>query len=178
MIRSESSWSGTNAEGRKQAALELLVRYVRIVDDPRRIEEWPTLFTDDAQYVVITRDHYERGLPIAIIRDDTHDRIRDRVTVIKEFWGAGGRAEDRHYNDAWPRHIVGPAWVEFSETGEARLGANVAIWTTPQVEPSPRLLAIGEYQDIVDFSGDSPRFKSKKVILDTPVLQDVFVYPL
>lgn len=165
-------------EGRKQAALDLLVRYVRIVDDPRRIGEWPTLFSDDAEYVVVTRDHHVRGLPIAIIRDDTKDRILDRVTVIKEFWGAGGRAEDHHFNDAWPRHIVGPAWVEFAESGETRLGANFAIWTTPQVEPSPRLLAVGEYQDVVDFSSPTPRFKSKKVILDTPVLQDAFVYPL
>lgn len=165
-------------EGRKQAALDLLVRYVRIVDDPRRIGEWPQLFTDDAEYVVVTRDHVERGLPIAVIRDDTKDRIADRVTVIKDFWGAGGRAEDRHYNNAWPRHVVGPAWVEFSASGEALVGAHFAIWTVPQVEPEPRLLAVGEYRDTVDFSGPGPLFKSKKVILDTPVLQDVFVYPL
>ncbi|MGH2349119.1 MAG: aromatic-ring-hydroxylating dioxygenase subunit beta [bacterium] len=178
MIRSEPSWYGASAEGRRQAALELLVHYIRIVDNPRRIGEWPDLFTDDAQYVVITRDHHERGLPIAVIRDDTKDRILDRVTVIREFWGAGGRMEDRHYNEAWPRHVVGPAWVEFAESGEALVGANFAVWTTPQVESTPRLLAVGEYQDVVDLTGDRPRFKSKKVILDTPVLQDVFVYPL
>lgn len=167
-----------SAEGRKQAALDLLVRYVRIVDDPRRIEEWPALFTDDAEYIVVTRDHHERGLPVAVIRDDTKDRIFDRVTVIRDFWGAGGRSEDRHYNATWPRHIVGPAWVEFAESGDALVGANIAIWTTPQVEAAPRLLAVGEYRDVVDFSGDRPRFRSKTVILDTPVLQDVFVYPL
>lgn len=164
--------------GRKQAALELLVRYVRVVDDPRRIDEWPELFSGNAEYIVITRENHERGLPIAVIRDDSKDRIVDRVTIIKEFWGAGGRAEDRHYNDTWPRHIVGPAWVEFGEAGQALLGANFAVWATVQVDGTPRLLAIGEYRDVVEFSGETPKFKAKKVILDTPVLQDVFVYPL
>lgn len=27
----------------RQAAVDLLTRYVRVVDDPRRIEEWPEL---------------------------------------------------------------------------------------------------------------------------------------
>ncbi len=166
------------SEARRSAALDLLVRYVRVVDDPRRVEEWPGLFADQAEYIVITRENYERGLPIAVIRDDTKDRILDRVTIIREFWGAGGRAEDRHYNDVVPRHVVGPVWVESAGAGEVRVGANFAIYQTVQVDSTPRLLAVGEYRDVVEFAGTSARFKSKTVILDTPVLQDVFVYPL
>jgi 3-phenylpropionate/cinnamic acid dioxygenase small subunit len=164
---------------RRAAALELLTRYVRVVDDPRRIEEWPGLFAEEASYVVITRENHERGLPVAIVRDDTKDRIHDRVTVIRQFWGAGGRAEDRHYNEAWPRHVVGPAWVEAAEAGEeVRLGANFAAYLTSPLDGRSRLLAVGEYRDVIAFGGDGPRFRSKTVILDTPVLQDVFVYPL
>jgi anthranilate 1,2-dioxygenase small subunit len=166
------------AAERRHAVLDLLTRYVRVVDDPRRIEEWPVLFGDVAEYIVITRENHERGLPIAVIRDDSKDRIIDRVTIIRKFWGAGGRAEDRHYNDAWPRHLVGPVWVELAESGDALLGANFAIYQTVQVDVAPRLLATGEYRDVVEFSGNTPKFKTKTVILDTPVLQDVFVYPL
>jgi 3-phenylpropionate/cinnamic acid dioxygenase small subunit len=166
------------SEGRRKAALDLLARYVRVVDDPRRIEEWPGLFTDQAEYIVITRENHERGLPVAVIRDDTKERILDRVTIIREFWGAGGRAEDRHYNDVVPRHVVGPAWVEPAGTGEVLVGANFVVYQTVQVDSSPRLLAVGEYRDVVEFVGTTARFKSKIVILDTPVLQDVFVYPL
>jgi len=163
---------------RRQAALDLLVHYVRVVDDPRRVDEWPDLFTDQAEYLVITRENHERGLPIAVIRDDSKDRIRDRLVIIKEFWGAGGRSEDRHYNFAWPRHIVGPVWVEVQESGEAVLGAHVMVWGTGQIGGAPLLLAVGEYRDIVVFADGVARFKTKTVILDNPVLQDVFVYPL
>lgn len=166
------------SERQRQAAQDLLVRYIRVVDDPRRIEEWPALFADQAEYVVITRENYERGLPIAVIRDDTKDRIFDRVTIIREFWGAGGRAEDRHYNAAVPRHIVGPVWVEPGEAGAVLLGANFAVYQTVNIDTSPRLLAVGEYRDVVEIVGTTARFKSKTVILDTSVLQDVFVYPL
>ena len=163
---------------RRQAALDLLTKYIRVVDDPRRIEEWPALFNDDADYIVITRENHERGLPIAVIRDDSKDRIVDRVTIIREFWGAGGRAADRHYNDAWPWHVVGPVWVELNESGDALVGANFAVYQSVQVDVTPRLLAVGEYRGVVEFSIATPKFKSKKVILDTSVLQDVFVYPL
>src|SRR2546428_3666587 len=125
---------------RRQAALDLLTQYIRIVDDPRRIEEWPALFSDDAEYIVITRENHERNLPIAVIRDDSKDRIADRVTIIREFWGAGGRAADRHYNDTWPRHVVGPVWVEFGESGEAPLGADFAGYPTGQAAGSPWLV--------------------------------------
>lgn len=162
----------------RQAALDLLTRYIRVVDDPRRVEEWPGLFSAQAEYTVVTRENHERGLPIAVIHDDTKDRIADRVTIIRQFWGAGGRAEDRHYNAGWPRHVVGPVWVEFTASGEALLGANFAVYQTVQVDAAPRLLAVGEYRDVVEFASDTPTFKSKTVILDTPVLQDVFVYPL
>src|SRR5437870_13696040 len=74
---------------RRHAALDLLTQYIRIVDDPRRIEEWPALFSDDAEYIVITRENHERNLPIAVIRDDSKDRIADRVTIIRE------RSEER-----------------------------------------------------------------------------------
>ncbi len=169
----------TSASDRERQALELLARYVRVVDDPERVEEWPDLFADEAEYLVITRENLERGLPVAVIRDDSKDRILDRVTVIREFWGAGGRMEDRHYNDVRPRHLVGPVWVEPAEGEDAvRLVANFAVWTTATVDGTPRLIALGEYRDVVVFTPQGPRFRFKWVVLDTPVLQDVFVYPL
>src|SRR5439155_24738034 len=111
-------------------------------------------------------------------RDDARDRIGERVTITREFRGAGGHAAVRHYNVAWPRHVVGPVWVEFSVSGDALVGANFAVYQSVQVDVAPRLLAVGEYKDVVEFSGATATYKAKKVILDTSVLQDVFVYPL
>jgi 3-phenylpropionate/cinnamic acid dioxygenase small subunit len=168
----------SDVASREQAARELLAHYVRVVDDPERVHEWPDLFADETEYVVVTRESLERGLPVAVIRDDSKDRILDRVTVIREFWGAGGRLEDRHYNDVRPRHLVGPVWTEPAEDGSVRVTANFGVWLTPSADPTPRLLALGEYRDHVVFTPQGPRFRSKWVILDTAVLQDVFVYPL
>ena len=163
---------------REQAARELLARYVRVVDDPDRIEEWPELFAEEAEYRVVTRENLEAGLPVSVVCDDSKDRIRDRVTVIREFWGAGGRLEDRHYNQVRPRHVVGPVWTEPQDDGTVRVVANFAVWGTLAADPAPRLLAVGEYRDLVTFTDRGPRFRSKWVVLDTGVLQDAFVYPL
>ena len=166
------------AAGRRQVDLDLLTRYVRVVDDPGRIDEWPDLFAAEAEYLVVTRENEERGLPIAIIRDDCRDRILDRVTIIKEFWGAGRRLEDRHFNAVWTRHVIGPTWVELTDDGRAHVGAHLLVWASRRVDTEPRLLAVGEYRDVMEFTAGAAKLRAKKVILDTPVLQDAFVYPL
>src|SRR3989475_10471858 len=101
---------------RRQAALDLLTKYIRVVDDPRRIEEWPALVSDTAEYIVITREKHERNLPIAVIRDDSKDRIVDRVTLLGEFWGAGGRAGSRPSTDGRAAHTVRTVGVECGES--------------------------------------------------------------
>ncbi|MER3459867.1 MAG: hypothetical protein C4303_01310, partial [candidate division GAL15 bacterium] len=57
---------------RQQAARELLSYYVRVVDNPDRIEEWPDLFAEQAEYWVVTRENLEAGLPVAVVCDDTN----------------------------------------------------------------------------------------------------------
>ncbi len=54
----------------------------------------------------------------------------------------------------------------------------VNVWIQPGRPPAQprRLLATGECREVVEFSGNTPKVKIKTVILDTPVLADVFVY--
>ena len=154
---------------RTQAVLDLLNRYVQAVDR-REIDRWPTFFAEEASYTVITRENQERGWT-PIVCDDTKGRIQDRVAFIREFW-------KDHYNENWPRHIVMPLSVEFTDDGEAHLTANFVVYVTYLIDGRPRLVTTGEYQDVVVFEQGEPKFKAKRVILDTPVLQEVFVYPL
>lgn len=158
------------ADERTRAVLDLLGRYVLAVDR-REIERWPDFFGEEASYLVVTRENEERNLSTPIVCDDTKGRIQDRVRFIRQFWGD-------HYNENWPRHIVTPLSVAFSESGEAQLVASFVLYVTYLLDGRPRLVTTGEYQDVVVFEGGEVRFRSKKVVLDTPVLQEVFVYPL
>src|SRR5438876_9449307 len=97
---------------RRQAALDLLTQYIRIVDDPRRIEEWPALFSDDAEYIVITRENHERNLPIAV----------SRLIELNPY-----RTDDV------PGPGVVPVWVEFTESGDPLVDDNYGVYQSVPV---------------------------------------------
>lgn len=155
----------------EEAAADLMKRYVKVVDS-RQIEDWPGLFTEDASYRVSPRANVERGLPLSIVCDDSKGRMHDRVTVIRKIWKG-------NYTEYLPRHLYTVIDVQPVEgaPGEYAVLTNVAIYYTDP-DGHSGLLAVGEYQDIVAFEGDTLKFKEKRVILDTEVLPRYFVYPL
>lgn len=156
---------------KQEAILNLINEYVRIVDS-RKIEDWPGLFAEEAAYAVVTRENYDRGLPMALILDDSHDRIKDRVVYITKVWAG-------HYNDYYPRHILSNISIATFNPDDSQVAvtANMAVYIT-EPEGNTYLLAVGQYLDTVVFEGNVVKLKEKKIILDTNVLPRYFVYPL
>jgi anthranilate 1,2-dioxygenase small subunit len=156
---------------KQEAVSNLINEYVKVVDS-RRVEDWPGLFAEEAAYSVVTRENYDRGLPIALILDDSRDRIEDRVIYITKVWAG-------HFNDYYPRHIVSNISISPFDVDDSQITvtANVAVYIT-ELEGNTYLLAVGQYVDTVTFFGNVARFKEKKTILDTNVLPRYFVYPL
>lgn len=150
---------------------DLVNQYLSAVDN-RRLDNWVNLFDKDCSYIVITRENYEQGLSLALVLDDSKDRVNDRVTYISKVW-------DGHYNDYYPRHFISNLQIQPLENSknEFIVKSNVAIYIT-EADGYSRLLAVGEYLDLVKINDGVAKFKEKKVILDTSVLPRYFVYPL
>jgi 3-phenylpropionate/cinnamic acid dioxygenase small subunit len=151
-------------------AEQLQHAYVRTVDG-QDMTAWPQLFAAEASYAVTTRENVERGLALALVLDDSRDRIEDRVTYITKVW-------DGHYNAYWPRHILGPSMMTGERGPDLELETPLAVYITEPGEVGSRLLAVGVYRDLVTFEDGSAKFRSKQVVLDTSVLPRYFVYPL
>lgn len=159
-------------------------QYARAVDG-KRLDEWVSLFAPDCSYIVTTRENEERGLPLALVYDDSNDRVQDRVVYIQEVWKG-------HFNDYRQRHLLSD--VEVSWVGdEARVSVGFAVYISEPTKIGSQLLASGEYADVVVFEGGVseggvseggvfegrvPKFREKRVILDANVLPRYFVYPL
>lgn len=149
--------------------VRLVNEYVGVLDR-KEVEGWAALFAREAGYYVIPRDNLERGLPLAIVYDDSRSRIEDRVDYIRKVWHG-------HYDDYQPRHMVSTIVVTPMGAEEFSVSANFAVYAT-ELEGTTALLAVGEYRDVVVIEDGVPRFKEKRVILDTSVLARYFVYPL
>ena len=153
-----------------EAIGRLLTAYVRVVDGGD-LDRWPPLFAREASYTVVPRENEARGLPLALVCDDTRARIEDRVTFIKEFWAG-------NYNRYWPRHVVSLPHVERVDEAEYAVEQNFAVYITEPGAIGSSLLVVGQYQDRIVFEDGAPRFRARRVLVDTAVLPRYFVYPL
>jgi 3-phenylpropionate/cinnamic acid dioxygenase small subunit len=153
-----------------RVAEQLIDAYVRGLDR-LEVTRWPEYFATEASYIVTSRENLERGLQIAHILDDSRGRIEDRITYITKVW-------DGHYNEYWPRHVLGRSIVTDVVGDDIRVETNFAIYMSEPGEVGSRLFAVGYYDDVITVQDGEAKFKSKTVVLDTTVLPRYFVYPL
>ena len=142
-------------------------RYVRALDR-KDLNAWLGLFAEDGQYIVIPGDNEAAGLPMALMMDDCHERLVDRVTYVTKVWS---------FDDYQMRHFVQRVHVEPGANGDQHVESHFTVYYTKQ-SGQAAILAVGRYEDVVTISGDTASFRKKKVIIDNFLLPMNVVYPL
>src|SRR5262244_4535611 len=66
--------------------------------DEQRLEDWAEMFTDDAFYVVISRENADRDLPVGLIYCENKGMIFDRAFALEKT---------AMFAPRYLRHIVG-----------------------------------------------------------------------
>lgn len=147
---------------------ELSGRYVSVVDG-QDWHRWPELFTEDCSYAVYSLENVERGLPLAYMLDDSHDRLLDRIKFVTEVWA--GTIEPYR-----TRHVVQRLATTAADDGIYTVRSNIVV-SYSEIDGAPELLATGYYEDRVRLTDDGPRFVEKSVYLDGMPAR-YLVYPL
>ena len=151
-----------------QYAIERLqARYAACIDDGR-LDDWPGFFTADCRYQIISRENYDRKLPIGIFFANSRGMLSDRVTALRE----ANIYEAQHY-----RHILSPTLVLTSD------GATVAAQTNYQVirilqDGATMIFSTGRYLDRIALGGAEPLFAEKLVICDSRRIDTLLAIPL
>ena len=148
----------------------LLTRYVRALDG-RDMSGWLDCFGDkDASYICTTRENEDQNLPLALMMDDSCDRLRDRARFITEVWSGT-------FEDYQTRHFVQRLDCIDKGAGIYAVASNFMVaYTTARGRSE--MLAAGVYQDEISLAGNDAKFKSKKAILDTVATPRYLVYPV
>ena len=131
-------------------------RYVACLDDGR-LEEWPSLFTEDCLYCIHTRENLEMGLTGYWLYFDHGGMLRDRVRAL--------RTETVH-NIHYDRHIVGNVTIEAVNDGTYNTRSSFILVQT-DVEGNSELVCAGQYRDKIVIAGGEAKFKERTVIPDT-----------
>ena len=94
--------------------------------------------------------------------------LRDRITASREASVFAPR---------YIKHILGGSLIGAVKDNAVSAVTNVAIYQT-SADGDTLLLMAGVYRDVIDMTGDEPRFTEKQLVYDTIRLPDSVVGPL
>ena len=125
-------------------------------------------FVDEADYRVISRENADRGLPLAAIRCESKDMLRDRVRSIQETM---------MYEPRYVRHLVSGVRVTEHVGDVLQAQANYCVFETLVDEPT-RVLQVGRYEAEIDWGGETRRFRRLHCIFDSVLVPNSLIYPV
>ena len=147
---------------------DLYSRYGALLDDGP-LREWPDLFAEQCLYLLIPRDNYDRGLPLAIIRCESRAMLTDRIRAAQETI---------MHEPRYLRHQI--TNVRVTNVQGERIDA-IAHFSVMEVLPDelPRILAVGRYIDVIQRRSDGAlEFSEKRCVYDSVLVPNTIVYPL
>lgn len=146
-------------------------RYLRALDN-RRIEDWVACFSpEESSYVCTTFESRQANFEIAMMRDTSFARIKDRAKMITEVW-------QKSFEDYATRHLIQSIDVEQRSDGLFAATSNfLVMYVSPRRQSE--VLGSGVYEDLIVVGEDGvATFRSRTALLDGPTAPRYLVYPV
>lgn len=139
--------------------------------DAGEFARWPAFFTDDAHYIVQSRENHERGWPLALIHLESRAMLQDRVT---------GATETIFHDPYAQRHVVG-APVILDRSGQSgdrlRCEAGYVVLRT-QRDRMPEVLSVGRYVDTLVKADGRWLIAERRCVYDNDLIANSLIYPI
>lgn len=136
--------------------------------DANRLEEWVECFADDGRYYILSRENYERKLPLRLFQCDNKNMLHDRVLSLRQ-----ANVVNIHRD----QHVTGVPQLVRNADGTWRADSGYAVYTTDQGGISS-LFGVGTYQDLIRFVDWQPLFVERTVIVDTFSIPNMLSTPI
>jgi anthranilate 1,2-dioxygenase small subunit len=155
-------------EASLQIAVERLeARYAAAIDDDR-LEEWPGFFAETCRYQIISRENYDKKLPVGVFFADSRGMLIDRVRSLRE----ANIYEAQRY-----RHLLSPTLVLGEDSGVIEAQTNYQVIRTMQ-DGAMTLYSAGRYLDRILRQGSEFVFAQKLVVCDSRRIDTLLAIPL
>jgi anthranilate 1,2-dioxygenase small subunit len=138
--------------------------------DERRLMEWADLFTDDALYVVLSRENFERNLPVGLIYCENRGMIRDRAFALQET---------AMFAPRYLRHMVSNLSVGAEAAdGTITARANYVVLQVLFDRPEATLHQVGVYYDKFRRTADGLRLAERRCVYDNLLVPNALCVPV
>jgi anthranilate 1,2-dioxygenase small subunit len=138
--------------------------------DEQRLTDWAEMFTDDAFYIVISRENEDRGMPVGLIYCENKGMIHDR---------AFAHEKTEMFAPRYLRHIIGNLQVLGEEqNGEVRARANYVVVQVLFDRPDAKLHQVGVYHDKFRRVGDRLKLAERRCVYDSLLVDNALCLPV
>jgi anthranilate 1,2-dioxygenase small subunit len=144
-------------------------RYAQALDE-QRLADWTDMFTDDALYVVLSRENFDRGLPVGLIYCENKRMIQDRALAL---------TESSMFAPRYLRHIIGNQVVLSAESnGSIKSRANYVVLQVLFDRPDATLHQVGVYYDVFRRVGGSLKLAERRCVYDNLLVPNALCIPV
>lgn len=138
--------------------------------DELRLMDWAEMFTDDAFYVVISRENADRGRPVGLIYCENKGMIYDR---------AFAHENTEMFAPRYLRHIIGNLQVlGEDQNGDIRARANYVVMQVLFDRPEAKLHQVGVYYDKFRRSGGQLKLAERRCVYDNLLVDNALCLPI
>ena len=150
----------------RDAVRDFFDDYYTILDDVR-LEEWPSLFTEDCLYRVIPRENYEAGYTLCTIQAESRGMLVDRVM---------GLTRTQMFAPRYYRRFPGPLRIISSGQQGVRTRHNLLVVQT-LIDKQSDIVLCAVCHDLLVREDAGPRLRERIVIFDSEMIPNSLIYP-
>jgi len=136
--------------------------------DAQRLADWAEMFTPDGHYIIISRENYDRNLPVGLIYCENRGMIRDRAFALEKT---------AMFAPRYLRHLVGNLQVRETAAGIVA-SANYAVFQVLFDRPDATVHQVGRYEDIFERTPDGLKLKKRACIYDSLLIDNALCIPV
>jgi len=138
--------------------------------DEGRLNDWSEMFTDDAFYVIISRENADRGMPVGLVYCENKGMIQDRAFAVEKT---------EMFAPRYLRHIIGNTQVLGEEhNGDIRARANYVVVQVLFDRPEAKLHQVGVYHDKFRRVGGELKLAERRCVYDNLLVDNALCLPV
>ena len=143
--------------------------YAAALDDGR-LTDWAEMFTDDAFYVIISRENADRGMPVGLVYCENKGMIQDRAFAVEKT---------EMFAPRYLRHIIGNTQILGEDhNGDVRARANYVVVQVLFDRPEAKLHQVGVYHDKFRRVGDELKLAERRCVYDNLLVDNALCLPV
>lgn len=137
--------------------------------DRGNLLDWPAFFDENPVYSIVSRENFDRGLPMGVVYCDSHGMLEDRARAVMETMV---------YDPRTVLHLITNLQiVNSNDPTSIEATANFLLIET-LLDRMPQLLMAGRYVDRFARVADRLLLKERRCVYDTTIIRTSVVYPV